>query len=81
MLYEGRNDNLLGHRVLIFSENGFIEKHRATESKVGWYIERVEENEDYYFLFVRTMKAYIIRNVSFRIVRIRKNLSKSQPEK
>ena len=66
VLNEGSNDNLFGQHVFISTEVGFIEKNRAGETKIGWSsIERIEENEDYYFLFFSTMNAYIVPKRSF----------------
>jgi hypothetical protein len=66
VLNEGSNDNLLGQHVFISTEDGFIEKNRVGETKIGWSsIERIEENEDYFFLFFSTMNAYIVPKRSF----------------
>lgn len=66
MMNEGNNKNLLGQHVFIANEDGFIEKNSVGESKVSWSsIEKVEENEDYYFLFLSTMSANIIPKRSF----------------
>ncbi|MGE8082038.1 YcxB family protein [Peribacillus loiseleuriae] len=66
VLNEGSNDNLLGQHVFISTEDGFIEKSRVGETKIGWSsIERIEENEDYFFLFISTMNAYIVPKRSF----------------
>ena len=61
VLNEGSSDNLLGKRVFVITEDGFIEKSKAGETKVHWSgIEKVEENEKYYFLFYSVISAYII---------------------
>ncbi|ALC80213.1 YcxB family protein [Bacillus gobiensis] len=77
-LNEGSNDNLLGQHVFIPSEDGLIEKNSAGERKTSWSgIERVEENDDYYFLFLSSMSAYILPKRSSRIKQLRKNSRES----
>lgn len=61
VLDEGNNDNLLGNHLFTMAEDGFTEKSNAGETKVPWSgITKVEENEEYYFLFYSAMSAYII---------------------
>ena len=66
-LNEGTNANLLGQHEFTFTEDGFIEKNRVGERHVNWSsIEKFEENDDYYFLYLSTMSAYILPKHSFR---------------
>lgn len=61
MLNESRNDNMFGLHTLVMDRKGFTEKNRAGEKKTNWSgIERVEENEAYFFLFISIMEAYIV---------------------
>ncbi|RJS58883.1 hypothetical protein CJ483_01415 [Bacillus sp. PK3_68] len=63
---EGNNENLLGEHTFTFNDEGFIETNRAGESQVSWSsIEKVEENDQYFFLFFSTMSAYILPKRSF----------------
>lgn len=65
-LNEGENENLMGQHMFIGNDEGFIETNKAGERKVSWSsIERVEENDEYYFLFFSAMSAYIIPKRSF----------------
>lgn len=65
-LNEGDNSNMLGPHEFHASEEGFIEKNQAEERKVNWSgIDRVEENEHYYFLFFSSVGAYIVPKRSF----------------
>jgi hypothetical protein len=66
LLNEGSNANILGRHVFISTEDGFVEKNRAEQRSGRWSsIERVEENDYYYFLFFSTMNAYIVPKRSF----------------
>jgi len=50
----------------VSTEEGFIEKNKAGESKVSWSsIESVGENENYYFLFLGRMNAHVLPKGSF----------------
>ncbi|KZR58940.1 YcxB family protein [Pseudobacillus badius] len=65
-LNEGKNENLIGEHTFTLHEDGFIEKNKVEERKVSWSgIEKVAENEEYYFLFFSSMSAYILPKRAF----------------
>ncbi|WNS77989.1 YcxB family protein [Domibacillus sp. DTU_2020_1001157_1_SI_ALB_TIR_016] len=66
MLDESRNDNMFGLHTLVIDREGFTEKNRAGEKKTNWAgIERVDEDEAYFFLFTIIMEAYIVPKRAF----------------
>ncbi|MEM1504576.1 YcxB family protein [Domibacillus sp. 8LH] len=67
MLNESRNDNMFGLHTFVMDKKGFTEKNRAGEKKTNWSgIERVDEDEAYFFLFTSIVEAYIIPKRSFK---------------
>ncbi len=61
MLSEGKNENIFGPVSLILEETGVREVTRAGESKANWSsIERVEENQDYIFMYTSAVAAAIV---------------------
>ncbi|MBO6516600.1 MAG: YcxB family protein [Bacteroidia bacterium] len=55
------SESLFGHREMIMHEDYFIVKTEISEVKTQWSgIKRMEENEDYIFLFESSLTAHII---------------------
>lgn len=67
MLNESRKGNMFGLHTLVMDKKGFTEKNRAGEKKTNWAgIERIDEDEAYFFLFTSIVEAYIIPKRSFK---------------
>ncbi len=66
MLNEENNENMLGLHTFITNEDGFIEKNKIEERKASWSsIKKVDEDDEYFFLYVSAMGAYIVPKRAF----------------
>jgi len=61
ILLNGDNSGILGSHEVIFNDDGVTHIQPQSEEKVLWAgIKKVEENDDYFFLFVTAISALII---------------------
>lgn len=72
MLREGRNQNIFGNRSIILMPEGIREIGLHMEEKVSWSsIERIEETEDYIYIYISSVSAYIIPIKAFKDIEIK----------
>ena len=61
MLAEGNNENLFNERILVLTDEGITETSSIGETKISWVkIERLEETEDYLYIYVSSVSAHIV---------------------
>jgi hypothetical protein len=66
LLEEGDNKNMLGSHRLILREDEVLETCSTAESRIKWQaVERIEENNDYIFLYVSAVSAHILPKRAF----------------
>jgi len=63
---EGKNKGILGSHTIIISEEGLQEITEVSESRSIWSgIERIEENEEYIFVYIGAYQAHVIPKRDF----------------
>jgi hypothetical protein len=66
MIDEGKNSHMFGFRSITLTETGVEETKEHGESKTAWSsIEKVEELQDYLYIFVGSLNAYIVPDRAF----------------
>ena len=61
MIEEGDNTGIIGKHKIILQEDGITHIEPESEKRIKWSgIKRLEENNDYYFLYNTTVSAIII---------------------
>jgi len=66
MLDEGKNVGLLGNRTIEITDTAITSEGQAGEMKTNWEaVERICETEDYLFLYIASVQAYIIPKRAF----------------
>lgn len=82
MLNEGKNLCLLGKYSVETNEDGFIEICPNGESKITWNgIDKVVENELYIFIYIDSVRAYIIPKRAFTNDNLKNEFLQSVTEK
>lgn len=63
---EGQNKGALGKHIISIDADGVAEISQVGESRTAWGgIEKVEENEDYVFLYTGSLQAHVIPKLAF----------------
>jgi hypothetical protein len=61
MIEEGDNSGLLGQHKIVLNDDGIFCTNPDSERKIKWAgIKKIEETEDYYFLYIAALSAIII---------------------
>lgn len=61
MLEEGNNENLFNERSLVLTDEGITETSSIGKSTISWNkIDRLEETEDYLYIYVSSVSAHIV---------------------
>jgi hypothetical protein len=61
MLIRGDNNEIFGSHEVVFTDEGITHIQAQSKETVTWAgIQKLEENEDYFFLFIDTLSALII---------------------
>lgn len=81
-LKEGNNDGLLGEHIMVFTEDGIVDRNQTGETKVVWEgIHTFKEDEHYFYLYNSAVSAYILPKKDVENANEVRNLleSKTQP--
>jgi hypothetical protein len=63
---EGQNKGVLGNHIIALDADGVIEISDVGESRTSWDgIERIEENDKYFFLYTSAVMAHVIPKRAF----------------
>ena len=63
---EGKNKGLLGGHTITITEEGLTETTEVNESRSSWEgIEKIEENEQYIFIYISAYQAHVIPKCAF----------------
>jgi hypothetical protein len=63
---EGQNKGALGNHIIALDAEGVTEISDVGESRIAWVgIEKVEENEEYVFLYTGSLQAHVIPKRAF----------------
>ncbi len=66
-LREGKNQDLVGQRTMILSEDGIECRSQYSDSRVNVkMIEKIQQDEQYYFIYLTTISAYVIPKRIFK---------------
>lgn len=66
LINEGKNLDLFGKHSLAIVEEGLIDHSEFGETKTNWQaIEKIHETEDFVYIYIGAVKAYIIPKRSF----------------
>ena len=67
MLQEGNNENMFDKRSLILTEEGIKETSSIANSKINWdKIISLDETDDYIYIYISSISAYIIPKRVFK---------------
>ncbi len=63
---EGKNRDVIGNHIFAIDKDGVTEISDVAESHIAWSgIERIEENDEYVFLYTGSLSAHIIPKRAF----------------
>lgn len=69
MFREGKNVDLLGEHQMEMTDEGIEDKTSKSETKLNWSgIEKLQENDQYFFLYNSSVSAYIFPKRDFQNV-------------
>lgn len=76
-LKEGKNQDLIGPRTMEFNEDGIECRSPNSDSKINIkMIEKIRQDEQYYFIYLTTISAYVIPKRIFKSEDDKKNFEK-----
>jgi hypothetical protein len=63
---KGQNKGVLGNHIIAIDADGLTEISDLAQQRILWSgIEKIEENEDYFFFYTGTMQAHVIPKKAF----------------
>lgn len=66
MINEGDNSSIYGMQSITLTDTGIEQESHTGESRTAWHaIERIDETEEYIYIYIGTMNAYLVPNRAF----------------